>query len=496
MKEYFNNYAENYFTIILTTIFFCFSIYLFKTPINLEYISPYIFLVVFFAIITFLSNIQEINKILLTILYFLILILISSFGSKIFNAEEHSKILNIETKDFKYRNKNIEMKNTRILTKEMAFQYANKIIGQEYNGVIISSQYEVDVEKGFIQVTNGKMEWVFPLDFSSFTRWLKQDNVPGYVIVSATNPEEKPRLILDKKMKYTSNAFFYNNIERIMWLQSLFSDVETHMELDDNGKPFYIGIVVKPAIGFYGKIAKEVIIINPENKDIEHLTIEETIKKHSWIDRLQPEPVVLEQVKSYGTFQDGLLNYMFFGENIKKPAIEEAWFVLDNNHTYWFLEMTSENSKDSSLIEALFVDTQTGKTIKKTLSGITNGNGAIQAVEASLGADATKWDATLAIPRYINNEFYWIVTIKSSANNLFQKIAAIKGNDLSHIILANSLEELEKKLSNNHLNIIDIKDNNSTTNNNNKLINKEEIIKQMLIKIEELNVLKKELEME
>ena len=116
----------------------------------------------------------------------------------------------------------------RAVSREMAFKIANKIIGKKVNGVQVSSQYEVNHEAASEQIVNGKPVWVLPLDYSGFFKWFKQKEIPGYIVVSATNPKSQAVAHFDKKFVLSKNGYFFDNIDRVVKFKSGFKKTYTH----------------------------------------------------------------------------------------------------------------------------------------------------------------------------------------------------------------------------------------------------------------------------
>src|SRR5690606_3302051 len=65
-----------------------------------------------------------------------------------------------------------------------------------------------------IQNIDGELYWVSPIEYANVWRWLRADHVPGYIMVSAEDPNGEARLVDDYEMKYVPSAFFHKNLER------------------------------------------------------------------------------------------------------------------------------------------------------------------------------------------------------------------------------------------------------------------------------------------
>lgn len=469
--------------------------YFFSIPISVEYMAPFLTVGLVFMVFAIREVLLEADEdginwtspvkvIFLAIAAGFIITVLA--GSGMLRSAEYASLLKVD--EVKPSEMIIKATDTRTSSKEMALKAANKVLGTEHNGVMVSSQYYVNEYDAAIQEINGEMKWIFPLDYRSFFKWMNQDYIPGYIEVSATNSNAVATIKLDSRIKYSKNGYFATNIDRKFWLVSGMKKVHSHLEISDKGEAFYIGSVLVPSIGFNADEVAEVIVFNAESGYYEVLSPEAAIKNYPWIDRIIPEHISLERINWYGSLQGGFLNALFVGENVKEATSykgSEVWFTKVNGENYWFTGMTSNTSSDSSLVENIFVDTLTGIGKVVPSPGVTDESGAVQQAEASLGADSIKWDATLPQPQYIDGVFYWIMTVKSDSN-LYQKVIAVKGDEITVTFEAETVELLLEKVRGK------VVTSSSSVDGETITINKKTYI-ELLKKIEEINALAKQL---
>jgi len=455
---------------------------LFNLGVSPEYISFWLLFLVPFAILSFIKE-KSIKAVgILSILVFGTWIL----NSPVTRAESFANLL--EVKDSNLSAFNTVEADVRKVTSDMAFKKANKIIGEKVNGVQLSSQYELNMDSASIQEVKGEQLWVIPLDYSGFFKWLNQDNVPGYITISATNINAEPKLKLGRKIIITENGYFGSNINRVAWWKSGFKNTESHFEIDDKGTPFWISVVERPSIGFYAATVTAVVITNAETKVSENLSIADTVKKYPWIDRIWPENIIEERVTWNGSLKDGFLNALFTQNNVNTPTSyneQELWLVKVNGKLAWFCGMTSLNGKDQSLVNGMMVEAvnPSSKPIMHTfdVSGVTDENGAVEAIDSALGADSIKWNTVLPQPFIKDGQFFWTAVVVSQ-NNIFQKVGIMKGNDISKVAFGTSLDEAVKSVISK-----------SKKSDNSTASTKDQVISEIVQKIEELNLLKEKL---
>lgn len=458
--------------------------YLTVGAFSLEYANVYNFIGISAAVYINREFNIKINKkgIIASAVIIMLTGLMMMYSSEMLNAEKYANLIKTEEKvDVKTL---LEHKEIRIISRGMAFKSANKIMGITNKDVILSSQYTIESDNATLQTINGELVWVFPLDYMSFFKWMNQDNIPGYITVSATNNEEQAKLVL-KDFKIGFNGFFNDRAERVSSFASGLKLVDTHFEVDENGKPYYIGLIKTPKIGVKGYVVEKGILIDANNGNSEILTIKEMEEKYPWIDNLIIEELTLEQITYKGLFSDGWLNAYINQNNVKKPTDDYLTTVSAGGQLWSFTGMTSMSSKDQSLIEGIFVNNKTGVATILSLPEITNEDGAIQQMESSLGSDSIKWKVILPQPLIVNGEFYWLGTVVSNAN-LFQKVMAVDGKNVSKVFEAKDVENLIRKIKNDT--------NDETENKEETIVIKKSVYNKILKLNADFEELKKELQ--
>lgn len=249
----------------------------------------------------------------------------------------------------------IDPSQIRIVDEEMAKKIGEKLLGEE---AALGSRAELG--KMNIQHVKGKLYWVAPVLHSGYFAWYKfSEGTPGYVKVSATNPNdfEFVRKIKGKdiRIKYQPNAWFGDELERHLWLNGYMSKGLTDFtfEIDDEGKPYYVITVYARKIGWAGSDTVGVAVVDVETGYIEPYKPEEAPE---WIDRIQPDTIVYAQLKWWGEYQDGWWNP---SDNKKLQPTHEALFVHGTDgRGYWYTGISSKG-KEGSISGFAMVDSRT-----------------------------------------------------------------------------------------------------------------------------------------
>ncbi|HPL15216.1 MAG TPA: hypothetical protein PL180_00870 [Spirochaetota bacterium] len=414
--------------------------------IGFFYPGPWMSLIIAGAIgaaIAFLSNRTILGVITPGFILVLLILIYVPTSCEMFHAKKYRSLIgSVQEKNFTEDIPPVKIEDIRLVSKSTAYVLANKVLGQTKEGTVLGSQLEIDTDSAAIQEVNGQLWWIFPLDFSGFFKWKNREFVPGYIRVNAQNPTKKAELIdadpaTKKKFRltYTRNAYFGNWLDRaVYWKYPRINHDEYTFEVDDEWRPYYVISAASPEIGFAGQQNRGVIIADPQTGKIELLAGN---KIPAWVDRVKPLHQTINQVTYWGEYVHGWWNSFLGGKDIKVPTTfsygKDMWFIIFKNRKYWFTGMTSASSKDQSLVGAIMVDTRTGRSTFYDING-TNENGVIEAVDAALGADSSRWSPTQPIPYNLYGIPTWVLPIVSN-EGIYQKVALVDMNNISSIAI-------------------------------------------------------------
>jgi hypothetical protein len=249
----------------------------------------------------------------------------------------------------------IDISQIRIVDQAMATKIGEKLLGEEQ---ALGSSAELGTMH--IQQVSGKLYWVGPIIHSGFFAWNKfSAGTPGYIKVSATNPNdfEFVRKVggKDLHIRYQPNAFFGDDIERHLWLNGYATTGidDFSFEIDDEGHPFYVVTAYEWKIGWTGRDAVGIAVVEVETGKIEYFPID---KAPVWIDRIQPDNFIKEQLRWWGEYQDGWWN---LSGNMKLKSAHDPLFVhgADGNG-YWYTGISSKG-KEGSITGFVMINSRT-----------------------------------------------------------------------------------------------------------------------------------------
>ena len=259
----------------------------------------------------------------------------------------------------------IDPSQIRIVDQDMARRIGEKLMGEEQ---ALGSRARLGTMN--IQHVNGKLYWVGPIVHSGFFAWNKfSDGTPGYVMVSATNPNDfKFVREIDGKpvyVKYQPEAWFGTDLERHLWLNGFMTKGMTDFtfEIDDQGRPYYVVTLYDLKIGFTGEDATGVAVVDVQTGEIKEYAIDQA---PAWIDRIQPDDFVKEQLKLWGEYQNGWWNPS--GDMKLKPAHDPLFVHGTDGRGYWYTGISSKG-KEGAITGFAMIDSRTKEFKYYAISG-------------------------------------------------------------------------------------------------------------------------------
>jgi hypothetical protein len=327
----------------------------------------------------------------------------------------------------------ISMDKIRVVDKKLAHLLGEKVVGSQpaLGSQIILGEFT-------IQQVNNELYWIAPLLHSGFFKWLNNSKgTNGYVMVSATN-ERDVKLVQSVKgkpffIRYQPNAYFFDDIKRHVYFNGYTSLGLTDytFEIDEEGKPFWVISTYEKQIGFSGRNATGVLIVDVQTGKIDQYSIGNAPK---WVDRIQPVEFIEEQLNDWGEYINGYWNF----SNKDKLQITEGLTLVygKDDRSYWYTGLTSVGS-DESAVGFVLVDTRTKETTFYKQSGATE-YAAQQSAEGKVQEKG--YAASLPIPYNINNIPAYVMTLKDNGG-LVKMYAMVAINDYTIVGVGNSMRE-------------------------------------------------------
>ena len=194
--------------------------------------------------------------------------------------------------------------------------------------------------------------WVAPLEHKSFFKWISNDVTPGYVIVDATDASLTRRWIVTElngkplALRYVESGRLWEDIEFHIKMNGYISRglTDHRFEIDNHGNPHWVLTSYEPQIGFSAAESKCAITVDPQTGEIEEYLISEAPE---WLDRMQPENFVYEQISWWGEYQEGWWNSWVSQRNVQSPT-PGMTLVYSDSKSYWYTGIQSSGNSESS----------------------------------------------------------------------------------------------------------------------------------------------------
>ena len=339
-------------------------------------------------------------------------------------------------------------KHMRMVSKENALYQAKKVLG---NDGAIGSQFSLSTEYMTLQMVNGELWYVVPLDFDGFSVWWSTEGVPAYVMVHGEDVKRQPilkNLPDGQRMKYMPDAFFGNQLERYIRANGYLSRGldNYNFEVDESGKPWWVVTVFKPTIVWNGEKTEGVLLVDPVTGSMEY---HELGQIPTWVDRAIPHDYVKNYLAMYGEYASGWSNSWWGKLNITMP--EEPVLIYGAGDQPEFVTgITSHSNNDDSLVALVYTNSRTGKSVRYKVSGGATDSAVIKAVNSNSNVQFKHLHA--AVPQVYNvyGNMTCVVTLLNDVD-AFQGVAMVPINNVQAVAVGDdqysALREYEKVLA-------------------------------------------------
>ena len=329
----------------------------------------------------------------------------------------------------------VSVNDIRLVDEDMAMKLGDKKLGEIPSIGSISK-----LGKFHIQSVNGELYWVSPLVHRDLIKWFNNmEGTKGYVMVSASNPQDV-RLVQEvngKKINivYQPDAYLHQDLKRHMYLKGYVNIGMTdfNLEIDDNGNPFWVVTLYDHAVGYSGSNAIGVATVNPQNGDIKSYDIDNAPK---WIDRIQPEEFIVNQINDWGTYVKGFLNSVISEEGVLVSTEGTSLVYGKDGKSYWYTGITSAGSDDST-IGFMLVNTRTKEAKLYKQPGATE---TAAMVSASGKVQEKNYEATFPVMYNILDKPTYVISLKDKAG-LVKMIAFVSVEDYTIVGIGETKED-------------------------------------------------------
>lgn len=357
-------------------------------------------------------------------------------STPVFHAKTYRNLLgNVKESEFSKDVSPVSVNDIRLVDENMAMKLGEKKLGEDPALGSVSK-----LGKFHIQNVKGELYWVAPLVHRDIIKWVtSMDGTKGYVMVSASNPQDV-RLVqkIDNKpikIVYQPEAYLLQDLHRHMYIKGIVNAGMTDftLEINDEGRPYWVTSLYEHKIGYGGANAVGVATVDAETGETKRYTIKEAPK---WIDRIQPQEFVTNQINDWGLYVKGFLNSVISEEGVLVPTEGTSLVYGNDNKAYWYTGITSSGG-DESTIGFMLVDTRTKEAKLYKQPGATE-TAAMRSAEGKV--QEKNYEATFPVMYNMLGTPTYVSSLKDKAG-LVKMVAFISVEDFSVLGLGESKEE-------------------------------------------------------
>jgi len=299
----------------------------------------------------------------------------------------------------------------------------------------------VDVGEFTLQQVDGKLTFVAPLEHSGMWKYFDNKTTPGYITVSATDPDDV-QLVQELdgeeiKLRYLETACFGDKLLRHIRNSGYRTTGLTDMsfELDESGRPYWT-VTTYENTAFWGlPEANGVLVCDAQTGECELYSIDEAPE---WIDKVQPEDFIDDQIDNYGDYGKGFWNSIF-GKNGVINKTSGLLTVYNNGECYYYTGMTSVGNDDATT-GFMMVNTRTKEAKFFQMAGATE-----ESAQASAEGKIQEkgYNATLPVPINVQGIPTYFMTLKDKSG-LIKAYAMVNIENYSIVATGESIDQVEQ----------------------------------------------------
>ncbi|MDQ0231888.1 hypothetical protein [Metabacillus malikii] len=400
--------VQSFMAVLLLTVIISFIFYYF-TNIDQNFTSVWIFAIIISALGALIAKGYE--RMIKGILFVASLCIgIYMITAPIFNADDKYEQVKVEEKV------EIEAFDETKTPASVPPQFARNKMKKAFGQVPNTSYYELGSLQ--IQKVDGHYTYIAPVEFSGFFKWWNADSTPGYFTLSATDSSANPKFI-KADMIYTPSSYFNKNIERHIRMtypkRIFYGDVQ--LEIDDDGKPYYISTYGNFVSARNGFIAEGIVMVDPKTGETKDYLLSEVPE---FIDgAVSPEAVSLQN-SYYGKYIHGFWNSVFGKSDVKLPSDEGTEANVspifdEHGDMYYFTDFTSPKEGVDSMLGYSLTNSRTGKATYYTGNleeSYMDSQGALQIIEKKF--IEKKWQGEMPVLYNFYGEASWLTPVLDS----------------------------------------------------------------------------------
>jgi len=265
-------------------------------------------------------------------------------SSVILRANAYSEIITVTDGDFASDVAEVSYDQIPMLDKDSAERLGDRKLGELSDMV---SQFEVANDYNQINYRGTPMR-VATLEYGNFFKWLKNrsSGIPAYILIDmVTQNVEVVRL--SEGIKYTTCEHFSKNLLRhLRFNYPTFMFDAPHMEVDDEGNPWWICPKVEKTIGLFGGTdINGVVLVDAVSGESGYYDRDNV---PTWVDMVYSDDLIIAQYDYHGMYINGFLNSIFSQTGVTVTT-DGSNFIAMNDDVFVYTGITSVGGDESNV---------------------------------------------------------------------------------------------------------------------------------------------------
>ena len=284
----------------------------------------------------------------------IVFMLIAWIGSgSLFNAKKHAATF--EPVEVQTQNEDIpsfdEVDSVALMDTASAKKLGDRTLGSLSKYV---SQFNVSDQYTTISY-QGRVMKIAPLVHGGFFKAMKNDTIPGYVIVDCLTNEAK-FVEVENGIKYSPSAYFGKDLVRHIRSEygSEILGSYYNFQIDEEGNPYWVVTVFEYQVWMSAKVPTGAIVVNAVDGKMEKYALNEI---PTWVEQVFDGDTVTMLYNRHGRLLNGAFN---FSDTGKTQVTEDYGYVEKNGDIYIYTGVTSV-AADESNIGFIMVNSRTGE---------------------------------------------------------------------------------------------------------------------------------------
>lgn len=374
---------------------------------------------------------------------------------EVIRANDYKNLISVQNGNFTEEVDEISFDKIPMLDKDSAERLGDRKLGELSDMV---SQFEVSDDYTQINL-HGRPVRVTTLEYADVVKWITNTSkgLPAYIVVDMADQSAEV-VRVEEGIKYSPSEHFNRNIYRhLRFNYPTFMFSKPTFEIDENDNPYWVCPRIVKRVGLFGGVdVQGGVLVNAITGECEYYE-----EVPTWVDRLYPADLIVEQYNYYGAYINGFWNYIFGQKGVTQTTSGYNYIAM-NDDVYLYTGVTS-TGRDQSNVGFLLSNQRTKETKYYSCAGATE-NSAMSSAEGVV--QHLGYRSTFPLLLNVSGEPTYFMALKDNAM-LVKMYAMVNVEQYQIVATGATVAECEKAytrlLSSNNITEQPVADNNTVS---------------------------------